>query len=93
MITVNLQTSAVEIETLGAWRLDGKTIEPGARLSVLPGLASDLVMRGKARRVVAAPVAAAPVAAAPEVVAPVVDAPLPAPETPPAPAVPVRGKK
>jgi hypothetical protein len=88
MITVNLQTSAVEIETLGAWRLDGKTIEPGARLSVLPGLASDLVMRGKARRVMAAPVAAAP-----EVVAPVVDAPLPAPETPPAPAVPARGKK
>jgi hypothetical protein len=88
MITVNLQPNAVEIETLGAWRLDGKTIEPGARLSVLPGLASDLVMRGKARRVVAAPVAAAP-----EVVAPVDDAPLPAPETPPAPAVPVRGKK
>jgi hypothetical protein len=88
MITVNLQTSAVEIETLGAWRLDGKTIEPGARLSVLPGLASDLVMRGKARRVMAAPVAAAP-----EIVAPVVDTPPPAPETPPAPAVPVRGKK
>ena len=86
---MNVQTlgpATVEIETLGAWRLDGREIVPGTQLAVLPSLASDLVMRGKARRVVASAVAPAV-------------APAPAPdiktatETPPAPAVPVSGKK
>ena len=88
MITVNLQPSAVEVESLGHWRLNGEPVEPGTCVTVLPGLAADLVARGKARRVVKAAPAVEPV------VEPVADdAPPPDPETPPAPAVPARGKK
>lgn len=91
MIPVSLQPAAVEIETLGPWRLDGQVVEPGRVVSVLPSLAADLIARGKARRF------AAPAAVEPEVVAPVdadpADAPPPAPETPPAPTPVARGKK
>lgn len=86
----NLTPAAVEIETLGPWRLDGKEVAPGARLAVLPSLAADLVMRGKARRVSAdeqAAEASAEASAQPD------PQPDPTPETPPAPAVPARGKK
>jgi len=87
-----LQPAAVEIETLGAWRLDGREIEVGTRIAVLPSLASDLVMRGKARRVLAAD--AAPAAPADPTLEPTAEPPAEiAPETPPAPATPVRGKK
>ena len=96
MIPVSLQPAAVEIETLGPWRLDGQVVEPGRVVSVLPSLAADLIARGKARRFIA------PAAVEPEVVAPVdaepvdadpADAPPPAPETPPAPTPVARGKK
>lgn len=81
-----LHPAAVEIETLGAWRLDGREIVPGTRIAVLPSLASDLVMRGKARRVPAAEIAT-------EGASEPAPQPEPTPETPPAPAVSVRGKK
>ena len=83
MIPVNLQPAAVDIETLGPWRLDGQVVETGTVVSVLPSLAADLIARGKARRYVAP-------------VAPAVErdsAPQPAPETPPAPTPVARGKK
>lgn len=89
MIVQNLQPVAVDIETLGPWRLDGRVVETGTVVSVLPSLAADLIARGKARRFVPAP--------AVEVVAPVDDAPAaappPDPETPPAPTPFARGKK
>jgi len=89
MIVQNLQPAPVEIETLGAWRLDGKPVEIGTRTTVLPSLAADLIARGKARLVVAAePAPADPPPADP----PPADSP-PAPETPPAPAPAARGKK
>ena len=91
MIPVSLQPAAVEIETLGPWRLDGQVVEPGRVVSVLPSLAADLIARGKARRFTA------PVAVEPDAVAPVDDAPAaappPDPETPPAPTPFARGKK
>ena len=91
MIPVSLQPAAVEIETLGPWRLDGQEVEVGRVVSVLPSLAADLIARGKARRFTA------PVAVEPDAVAPVDDAPAdtlpPAPETPPAPTPFARGKK
>lgn len=91
MIPVNLQPAAVEIETLGPWRLDGQVVEPGRIVSVLPSLAADLIARGKARRFTAPAVveseAADPVDADPA------DALPPAPETPPAPTPFARGKK
>lgn len=83
MIPVNLQPAAVDIETLGPWRLDGQVVETGTVVSVLPSLAADLIARGKARRYVA------PVAPAVEPDS----APQPAPETPPAPTPVARGKK
>ena len=87
MIPVSLQPAAVEIETLGPWRLDGQVVEPGRVVSVLPSLAADLIARGKARRYVA-PVAPAPI------VEPDADpAPQSDPETPPAPTPFARGKK
>lgn len=87
MIPVNLQPAAVEIETLGPWRLDGQVVETGTVVSVLPSLAADLIARGKARRFVA------PVAPAPAVEPDADSAPQPDPETPPAPAPVARGKK
>lgn len=87
MIPVSLQPAAVEIETLGPWRLDGQVVEPGRVVSVLPSLAADLIARGKARRCVA------PVAPAPAVEIDADPAPQPAPETPPAPTPVARGKK
>lgn len=86
MIPVSLQPAAVEIETLGPWRLDGQVVEPGRVVSVLPSLAADLIARGKARRFIA-PVDAEPVDADPA------DTPPHAPETPPAPTPVARGKK
>ena len=83
MIVQNLQPVPVEIETLGPWRLDGRVVESGTVVSVLPSLAADLMARGKARLFVAAVVPAAVVE--PESVAPVDDTPPPDPETPPAP--------
>ena len=89
MIVQNLQPVPVEIETLGPWRLDGRVVETGTVVSVLPSLAADLIARGKARPFVPAP--------AVEAVVPVDDAPAaappPAPETPPAPTPVARGKK
>ena len=87
MIPVNLQPAAVEIETLGPWRLDGQVVETGTVVSVLPSLAADLIARGKARRYVA------PVAPAPVVEPDADSAPQPDPETPPAPTPVARGKK
>jgi hypothetical protein len=89
MIVQNLQPVPVEIETLGPWRLDGRVVETGTVVSVLPSLAADLIARGKARPFVPAP--------AVEAVVPVDDvppvAPPPDPETPPAPTPFARGKK
>lgn len=89
MIVQNLQPVPVEIETLGPWRLDGRVVESGTVVSVLPSLAADLMARGKARLFVPAP--------AVEAVVPVDDAPAaappPDPETPPAPTPFARGKK
>lgn len=86
MITVNMQPATVEVESVGGWRLDGKPVAPGTRVTVLSSLAADLVARGKARVVEPAAPGPAPV----EAVVP--EAP-PAPETPPAPAPAARGKK
>lgn len=87
MIPVNLQPAAVDIETLGPWRLDGQVVETGTVVSVLPSLAADLIARGKARRYVA------PVAPAPVVEPDADSASQPDPETPPAPTPVARGKK
>lgn len=86
MLVQNLQPAPVEIETTGPWRLDGKVVEIGARVTVPSAIAADLIARGKARRVVPQ---VAPVAS-PE---PAPAEPPPAPETPPAPVVSARGKK
>lgn len=88
MITVNQNPASVEIESLGHWRLDGKPVDPGTRLAVLPSLAADLVSRGKARW----PLAVQP-ALEPEPEIALEPAPEPAPETPPAAAPAARGKK
>lgn len=87
MIPVNLQPAAVEIETLGPWRLDGQVVKTGTVVSVLPSLAADLIARGKARRFVEPAPVIEPDAA------PLVDDAPPAPETPPAPTPVARGKK
>lgn len=98
MITVNQNPASVEIESLGHWRLDGKPVDPGTRLVVLPSLAADLISRGKARRPLAAQPALKPEPEAtpepaPEPEAAPEPALEPAPETPPAAAPAARGKK